>query len=76
MDLGLEGKRVVVSGGSAGIGAEIVRAFAREGCLVHFCARNSDRIAALSSAINSVANDSRGQVSGAVIDVGGRTGYR
>ena len=34
MDTGLSGKRVLVTGGSGGIGAETVRAFAAEGCRV------------------------------------------
>lgn len=44
MDLQLEGLRAVVTGGSAGIGAAIVRAFAAEGCEVAFCARDAGRI--------------------------------
>lgn len=46
MDLELKHRCAVVSGGSSGIGAAIVRAFAAEGCRVHFCgrsARNIDR---------------------------------
>jgi 3-oxoacyl-[acyl-carrier protein] reductase len=69
MDLGLEGKRVVVSGGSAGIGAAIVEIFVQEGCRVHFCARDENRIEALSTAINTSVNPSCGTVSGAVVDV-------
>ncbi len=36
MNLGLEGKGVLVTGGSGGIGQAIVRAFAAEGARVHF----------------------------------------
>jgi len=36
----LEGKAVIVTGGSTGIGAAIVRLFAREGARVAFCARS------------------------------------
>jgi NAD(P)-dependent dehydrogenase (short-subunit alcohol dehydrogenase family) len=44
MDLNLRGLTAVVTGGSAGIGAAIVRAFAEEGCNVVFCARTQPRI--------------------------------
>ena len=39
MNLQLSGLRAVVTGGSAGIGAAIVRVLAEEGCEVHFCSR-------------------------------------
>ncbi|WP_300304752.1 SDR family NAD(P)-dependent oxidoreductase [Ferrovibrio sp.] len=40
MELGLEGKRVVVAGGSRGIGRSIALAFAGEGADVSICARS------------------------------------
>lgn len=73
MDLGLKGKRVVVSGGSAGIGAAIVETFAREGCHVHFCARNNDKILALTKAIKSAESNYSGRVFGAAVDVRDRS---
>lgn len=73
MDLGLKGKRVVVSGGSAGIGAAVVATFAREGCHVHFCARNSDRIVTLSEALNAEISGDNVKVVGEVVDVTDRS---
>ena len=46
MDLQLHGLRALVTGGSAGIGAAIVRALAAEGCEVAFCARQPERLQA------------------------------
>ena len=44
MDLGLAGSRVVVTGGSRGIGAVIARSFLDEGASVTICARSTDRL--------------------------------
>ena len=46
MDLGLQDKTVVVTGGSSGIGLATVRSFLAEGARVAFCARGADRLAA------------------------------
>lgn len=69
MDLNLKDKRVVVTGGSAGIGAAIVETFADEGCEVHFCARNPSRIRDLEATIRAKASNGRGAVSGSAIDM-------
>lgn len=46
MDLGLRGRRALVSGGTKGIGRSIVDLLADEGADVAFCARNPDEVAA------------------------------
>jgi len=47
VDLKLEGKVVLVTGGSDGLGAALVRTLAAEGAKVAFCGRNEERLAAV-----------------------------
>ena len=51
MDLGLRGKRAVVTGGSKGIGRAIADGFAAEGANVSICARNAEEVAAAVAAL-------------------------
>ncbi len=44
MDLGLEGKVAMITGGSRGLGRQAALALAREGCKVSICARGSDTL--------------------------------
>lgn len=46
MELGLRGKRVLVTGGTRGIGLAIVQTIAQEGGRVVLCARNAQQVAA------------------------------
>ena len=65
MDLQLNGTRVLVTGGSRGIGRAILEAFLDEGATVEFCARNASEVAATQQALQD-----RGHVQGSTVDVG------
>jgi NAD(P)-dependent dehydrogenase (short-subunit alcohol dehydrogenase family) len=65
MDLQLNGTRVLVTGGTRGIGKAIVEAFLQEGATVGFCARSAEEVAATEELLSS-----GGSVTGSVVDVG------
>lgn len=53
MDLGLKGRRALITGGSKGIGLRCAEIFAEEGASVSICARNADEVAAVVAALQS-----------------------
>lgn len=54
MELGLTGKRVIVTGGSKGIGRGITEALLREGAIVTICARSGDELAIAGEELSSL----------------------
>lgn len=51
MDLGLKGLKVILTGGSRGIGRRALEIFAEEGCDVAFFSRNADQVAETKAAL-------------------------
>jgi 3-oxoacyl-[acyl-carrier protein] reductase len=65
MDLGLTGKKAIVTGSTKGIGRAIAEALLDEGASVAICARDADGVAAAVSQLSS-----RGTVWGRAVDAG------
>jgi NAD(P)-dependent dehydrogenase (short-subunit alcohol dehydrogenase family) len=65
VDLQLTGSRVLVTGGTRGIGRAVVETFVDEGAVVEFCARDAAEIEATEKAIA----DRGGRATGAQLDV-------
>lgn len=53
MDLDLTGKRILVTGGSKGIGRSIAQTLLSEGAIVTICARNADDLAAAADELSA-----------------------
>ena len=65
MDIGLKGKKVVITGGTKGIGRAIANLMAAEGAEIAICARNQDEVdAAVAALVESGA-----KATGAAVDV-------
>lgn len=73
LDLELSGKRVLVTGGSRGIGKAITRVLAAEGCDVAICARNAE---ALETTAVELAGESGRKVIPIVADTGSTESVR
>lgn len=73
MDLGLKGKKVILTGGSRGIGRATVELFAAEGADVAFCSRNAGQVAETVAALEKHG----GKVFGSAFDMeAGADAYR
>lgn len=73
MDLGLKGKKVILTGGSRGIGRASVELFAAEGADVAFCSRNADQVAETVASLEKQG----GKVFGSAFDMeSGHDAYR
>ncbi len=58
MDLGLAGRRAIVTGGSKGLGQAIAAELLAEGASVAICSRHADELEATAAELAKVASDS------------------
>ena len=65
MDLGLAGKKALVTGATKGIGRAIAETLLAEGASVAICARNADEVAEAIKALSA-----KGTAVGGVVDAG------
>ena len=69
MELGLTGRRAIITGGSKGIGLAIARELAMEGAAVAICSRDGAELAVAADDIASVSLLGAGGVHQQVTDV-------
>src|SRR5277367_6826626 len=69
MELGLAGRRVLVTGGSLGIGFAVARGFLAEGCIVTIAARDGARLA---GAVERLSQAAPGRVAAHAVDLAER----
>ena len=60
MDLGLKGRKAIITGGTKGIGRAIANLLADEGCNVGICARNGEEVDAAVAALKAKGVDACG----------------
>ena len=73
MDLGLKGKKVILTGGSRGIGRATVELLAAEGADIAFCSRNAEQVAETAASLEKHG----GKVFGSAFDMdSGHDAYR
>tara|TARA_Y100000590_G_scaffold45050_1_gene47816 strand:+ start:17329 stop:18087 length:759 start_codon:yes stop_codon:yes gene_type:complete len=72
MDLGLKGKKAIVTGGSRGIGKCVAETLAAEGVDIAICARNEEEV---KTAVDSLSSNGN-KVTGGVADVGEGDSYK
>ena len=74
MDLGLAGKKVIMNGGSGGLGLATLKTYAAEGCDIAFFSSNAERVAAAEKAIDAAGS---GKVFATELDMTGNPdGYK
>jgi 3-oxoacyl-[acyl-carrier protein] reductase len=66
MELGLKGRRALITGGSQGIGYAVAEGFLEEGCSVVIASQNEER---LRSAVERLSKYGRDKVSAKAIDL-------
>jgi NAD(P)-dependent dehydrogenase (short-subunit alcohol dehydrogenase family) len=66
MELGLKGRRVLITGGSQGIGYSVAEGFLDEGCSVVIVSKNEER---LRSAVERLSKYGRDRVCGKAMDL-------